>query len=310
MTGILFIVGSSRSGSTLLERLLNELPGVLSVGELMRVWQRGFVENQLCSCGQPFHDCALWGDVRARLQGTAAIDPEAVDRHSRRVFKTGLRRTVLPASDQADFLDPWRHLFRAIAQTSGARWLVDSSKEPLYAARLARLPGFDTRYLHLVRDPRAVAFSKMRRRLRPEIHWARAYMATRSAWSSAGSWNATQRRVEVAHREVDRPWMHLRYEDLAADPRAALMPLIAQLGIRNDGADPLAFLKGDTACVSVGHSVSGNPMRFRHGTLHITPDEEWRRAMPWRSRFEVGLRCWLGLRRYGFALPRSGRTAG
>ena len=56
MTGILFIVGSSRSGSTLLERLLNELPGVLSVGELKRMWRRGFVENRLCSCGQPFHD--------------------------------------------------------------------------------------------------------------------------------------------------------------------------------------------------------------------------------------------------------------
>ncbi len=305
MTGILFIVGSSRSGSTLLERLLNELPGVVSVGELQRVWRRGFVENQLCSCGQPFHDCAFWGEVRGRLAPSdsldaAAIEPAAVDRLSRRVLKTGLRRAVAPADDRAVFLTVWRHLFTAIAQISGARWLVDSSKDPIYAAHLGRLPGFDTRYLHLVRDPRAVAFSKIRRRLRPEIHWSRAYMATRSAWSSAGSWNDTQGLVELVHRQIDRPWMRLRYEDLAASPHTVLRTLVDTLNLQRDPAEPLGFLDGALAQVQVGHSVSGNPMRFNHGQLRIAPDEEWRRAMPARSRFEVGLRCWRGLRRYGY----------
>ncbi len=301
MTGILFIVGSSRSGSTLLERLLNELPGVLSVGELMRVWRRGFVENQLCSCGQPFHDCAFWGEVRARLPDAAAITPEAVDRATRRALKAGLGRSASPASDPAGFLDPWRQLFTAIAQVSGARWLVDSSKEPVYAARLAGLPGFDTRYLHLIRDPRAVAFSKMRRRLRPEIHWTQAYMATRTAWASAGSWNQAQRQVEIAQRQMDRPWTRLRYEDLVAEPRGALTALVDALHLPQDRIDPLDFLSGTVAQVRVGHSVSGNPMRFTHGPLRITADHEWRQTMPGRSRFEVGLRCWRGLRRYGYA---------
>ena len=300
MTGILFIVGSSRSGSTLLERLLNELPGVMSVGELMRVWQRGFIENQLCSCGQPFHDCEFWSEVRAQLPGAAAIDAEAVHRLSRRIFRGSPKRAASPAAEQASFLDHWRQLFAAIGRVSGAHWLVDSSKEPVYAARLARLPGFDTRYLHLVRDPRAVAFSKMRRRLRPEIHWAKAYMATRSAWGSAGSWNDTQRLVEAVQRELDRPWMRLRYEDLAADPRRVLGTLVETLQLPADGGDPLAFLTGSVARVRVGHSVSGNPMRFAHGELNVTTDDEWRHAMPRRSRFDVTLRAWRGLRRYGY----------
>ena len=296
MTGVLFIVGASRSGSTLLERLLNELPGVMSVGELMRVWQRGFVENQLCSCGQPFQDCPFWGEVRQRLDADGVVDAGAVDALSRRAFKRGLR----PRPTGEAILTHWSRLFGAIADASGAHWLVDSSKDPVYAAQLAHLPGFQTRYLHLIRDPRAVAYSKMRRRLRPEIHWAEAYMATRSAWGSAGSWNRTHRLAEAVHKAVDRPWQRLRYEDLAADPRGALSPLVSALSLPLTDADPLAFLGQGVARVGVGHSVSGNPMRFDHGELRVVPDQEWRHALPRRSRFEVSLRSYAGLRRYGY----------
>ena len=296
MTGVLFIVGASRSGSTLLERLLNELPGVMSVGELMRVWQRGFVQNQLCSCGQPFQGCPFWDEVRQRLNADGVVDAGAVDTLSRRAFKRGL--WPLPAGEA--ILAHWSRLFGAIADASGARWLVDSSKDPVYAAQLAQLPGFQTRYLHLIRDPRAVAYSKMRRRLRPEIHWAEAYMATRSAWGSAGSWNRTHRLAEAARRAVDRPWQRLRYEDLAADPRGALSPLVSALDLPLTDPDPLAFLGQGMARVGVGHSVSGNPMRFDHGELRVVPDQEWRHALPRRSRFEVSLRSYVGLRRYGY----------
>ncbi len=137
MTGVLFIVGASRSGSTLLERLLNELPSVMSVGELMRVWQRGFVENQLCSCRQPFQDCPFWGEVRQRLDADGVVDAGAVDALSRRAFKRGLR----PRPTGEAILTHWSRLFRAIADVSGARWLVDSSKDPVYAAQLAHLSG-------------------------------------------------------------------------------------------------------------------------------------------------------------------------
>ena len=299
MTGILFIVGSSRSGSTLLERLLNELPGVVSVGELQRVWRRGFVENQLCSCGQPFHDCAFWGEVRGRLAVGGDLDAVAADSLSRRVYKAGLRRAHA-TDDQAAFVRYWQHLCTAIAEVSGARWLIDSSKTPEHAAHLGALPGFDTRYLHLVRDARAVAFSKMRRRLRPEIHWMESYMATRSAGASAASWNATQRLAERIRRQIDRPWTRLRYEDIAAEPRRALVTLVETLGLPVDADTALGFLSGPLAQVQVGHSVSGNPMRFQHGALRIAHDDEWRHAMPARSRFEIGLRCWRGLRRYGY----------
>ena len=125
-------------------------------------------------------------------------------------------------------------------------------------------------------------------------------MATRSAWASAGSWNRTHRLAEAVHKAVGRPWHRLRYEDLAADPRGALSPLVSALNLPLTDADPLAFLGQGVARVGIGHSVSGNPMRFGHGELRVVPDQEWRHALPRRSRFEVSLRAYAGLRRYGY----------
>lgn len=41
------------------------------------------------------------------------------------------------------------------------------------------------------------------------------------------------------------------------------------------GIDPLAFLGHGVAQVGVGHSVSGNPMRFDHGELRVVLDIEF-----------------------------------
>src|SRR6476469_754930 len=55
---VLFIAGWGRSGSTLLDRMLGQVPGVFSAGELRDIWDRGVREDRLCGCGQPFHECA------------------------------------------------------------------------------------------------------------------------------------------------------------------------------------------------------------------------------------------------------------
>ena len=50
-------------GPRLLERALGELPGVLSIGETVHLWDRGLRDNELCGCGQPFSSCPFWRSV-------------------------------------------------------------------------------------------------------------------------------------------------------------------------------------------------------------------------------------------------------
>ncbi len=63
---VLYIGGSGRSGSTLVERMLGALPGVCNVGEVVLMWERGLLRGERCGCGIPLPQCPFWravGDV-------------------------------------------------------------------------------------------------------------------------------------------------------------------------------------------------------------------------------------------------------
>jgi hypothetical protein len=85
---VLFLGGHGRSGSTILDRLLGQLPGFFSIGELRNVWQRSLLEDQLCGCGEPFSRCGFWravvdralGDVDAATVRAIVDQKQAVDR--------------------------------------------------------------------------------------------------------------------------------------------------------------------------------------------------------------------------------------
>jgi hypothetical protein len=174
-----FVGGYARTGSTLLDRLLGQVDGFASFGELRHVWERNFRGNQLCGCGRPFRECPFWDEVvRVAFGGWDGVDPAAVGRDKRRVdsvrniprnltggWTAGYRATL------GRYLEAVGALYRAMASVSGARFLVDSTKDPqhLYVLRLA---GIDVRVAHLVRDSRAVAFSWRRVRRPSRDHVA------------------------------------------------------------------------------------------------------------------------------------------
>ena len=66
---VLFIAGSGRSGSTIIERILSQIKGFTSVGEICFIWDRGIIENNLCSCNKPFNECEHWGAILENAYG-------------------------------------------------------------------------------------------------------------------------------------------------------------------------------------------------------------------------------------------------
>ena len=66
---VVFIGGSGRSGSTLIERLLGRLPGVCNVGEVAFLWERGLQRGELCGCGLALLECPFWCEVGKRAFG-------------------------------------------------------------------------------------------------------------------------------------------------------------------------------------------------------------------------------------------------
>jgi hypothetical protein len=306
---VLYVGGTGRSGSTVLANVLGELPGMVSVGEVRFLWERGILENRLCGCGEPFDACPFWTEVVRRTLGD--LDAEALAELARGVHAelhdvTRLRGLPRAAATRSAVPPPGSRLpemlprlYAAIAAVSGADVVVDSSKLPTYARVLADLPGLDVAVAHLVRDPRAAAFSWRRTKEQPDRG---GFMEQRGVGKSAALWTAWNYGLE---RLFPEPGSYARttYEELLTAPEPQLRRLLEALGLERDTS--AVFADETTVRLSVNHTVAGNPARHRHGLVPMRLDDEWRTAMPDRDRRLVTAMTYPLIRRYGFARDRA-----
>jgi hypothetical protein len=304
---ILYIGGFGRSGSTLLERTLSRVDGFCAVGEVRHIWDRSFAGNQLCGCGQAFRDCAFWRAVaHAAFGGFDLIDAERMVRLKQQVDRTRYIPSALaqwPARYRECFSEyafMLGRLYRAIRDVSGCRVIIDSSKEPSYAFVLRALPGVDLSILHLIRDSRAVAFSWLKKKQRPEVHWKHELMARYSPVSSAIHW-VTFNTLMHGGRAAAPRYLRLHYEDFARAPETVVRRVLTWIGA---GTAALSGVDGHTLAAGIDHTASGNPMRFERGAVTIKSDEEWRTRMAGRDRLLVTLGTLPLLLAYGYLRPR------
>lgn len=315
MTGarvkVLYIAGSGRSGSTILDRILGQLDGFFSAGELCNLWDRGLLDHRKCGCGVPVDQCPTWTGILATGFGRQLDQADATRvialrrgwvrvRHIPKVLATHWRR---PA-DGDELLEVLGRLYGAVQAHTGCRVIVDSSKAPLYAELLARSPVVDLHVVHLVRDPRATAYSWLRKKQLPDFGDVRQ-MQRLPPLKSSGLWTLWQTMSELL---VGRPrgrYLRLRYEDFVRDPQAAVQRVTALVG---EQPPALPFQSASTVRLQATHSVSGNPNRFETGTVHLRPDSEWVNGLHGAQRALVTAVTWPLLLRYRYPI-RVRRTA-
>jgi len=300
---ILFILGVGRSGSTLLGRLLGHVNGFFYMGELKAIWTPLFEEGVLCGCGIPFKCCPFWTDVFRRAFG----DMEYVDTRMDQLRNSKLRLRWLPLllcprisrkyrEDIQDYSRVLRAICRAAQEVSGCRVLIDSSKFNQDCLVLSRIHDLDLHVVHLVRDSRAVAYSRLKKKQRPQFLSRTEFMPQLSIKSSAREWLRTN-----ALSEALRPWFkhctRIYYEDLVADPRGTLTRICSAIG---EPSPTLDFLEGQTAHLVKGHTVAGNPMRFQEGPVQIKPDMEWAENLDKRQKAVASAYSWPLMMYYGY----------
>jgi hypothetical protein len=316
-TKVLSVVGPGRSGTTILAAVLGEVDGVVDVGELRWLWQRGVLERRVCGCGLPPDECPVWSEVMAKVLAAEDVSLEqfasrvaaeqgilASRRHRLRV----IRRTAggRPWKPVDDLRNVTSRLICAVADVTGARVVVDSSKRAQDAAVYAGLDDVEHYVLHVVRDPGAVAFSWGRRDKTVRLAGGTRAMGTRGLLSSLSRWaenslGATALRPYVPAER----WMFLRYEDFVREPRTAVRRILTFLGEDPNG-EP--FVTDDTVELHVNHTVAGNPNRFKVGRVRIRLDDEWTRRMPRPRRLAVRALMWPFLLRYGYPLREPARV--
>ncbi|MEU1244357.1 sulfotransferase [Micromonospora parva] len=312
---VLYLAGSGRSGSTLVTTVLGQLPGFFAAGELRYLWRRGILENRQCGCGSPVVDCPLWARVRADLSDAdpAGIAARLAQRLRLRRLPALLRRHRRGQPPVPGHPDD-RHLARLYAsiaehalpgRSDGV--IVDSSKLPPYGALLGSLPGIDLYVLHVVRDPRATAYSWRRRRLldgpaddqlmsRPPVGKAALLWLV---------WNTATVRLWGGRRGAPGRYLRVRYEDFVADPAGTTAQIAGFVGAT---PDELPFPTPATVRLRPTHSVAGNPSRHRTGLVEVVADTEWLTGLTTRAYAVVTGLTAVALTRFGYPLRRPAAT--
>ncbi len=306
MKEILYISGAGRSGSTLLEQTLGQFDNFIATGELRHIWERCFLENQLCSCGQPFDECLFWREVVSHMTTSEEdFNPQAIlaarDKF-RLIHMAPEKWTSFFVQRNPIFLryiTSISNLYRAIAEAGQGRIIIDSSKNPFYLLSLKLLHDFKIYVIHLVRDSRAVAYSWTKKKERPEFLNKSVYFKIYHPFASAIRWTFKKNfATEWINRKKEH-YLLMRYEDFVENPISSIKKIFKLVDLDEDTHK--VFISPHTYTTNrIEHTVSGNPIRFSNGEVRIQRDDQWKKNMKWFHKIGVTFLSFPYLLKYGY----------
>ena len=298
---VVYILGEYRSGSTILSVLLGADPAVRSTGELLTLPGRFWEENpRPCSCHESPRVCPFWSKVYARCDGR--VDLPAMQASKRRFEKYRsipriLRARLFGSRELDGYVRRLAEFARVIAETESQRVVVDSSKSPIRGLMYSRAArhGLDVYFVHIVRDGRAVAYSRVARPLGGTFPHQEF---TRSVGNFALRWCAVNVLALVFCSRPRSRYRRVRYEDIVSDPAGEMRRLGAFLGLDPEAlAGPLERHEE----IPVAHLIEANPLRFS-ATVTVRPDLGWKSQLSRTDQILFwGLAGWMALL-YGYRL--------
>ena len=299
---IVLIAGIGRSGSTILGDILGQAEGWSHVGEVRYLLDRGIQEDRFCGCGVPFSACPFWTNVLSAVIDHNSFDArmllKARDHIRSRycLFPAILSRVIKKDKRANSLLDLYSSLFLGIQKHSGADVIVDTSKFPSHAFLLSLLPDIEVHLIHLVRDPRAVAYSWAKRvKEVPDNRHLR--MTKIGILRSCIIWSIWNYILSRSLRDRMSSYRLVRYEDFTANPEAVVREIVS--GLSKFQVAP-TFSGTDTISLTPSHSISGNPARHKTGTVSIEDKKEWKSRISPREKLLVTLLCRWGINAFGY----------
>jgi hypothetical protein len=275
---VIYVVGSSHSGSTLIAFLADQHPEIASVGETAvkrHIRWQGRAAAQHCSCGLALEACPFWAAIFSDVSATGTpfsvgrwrtdyrFEHPWVDRLlTRETSLTAIRggrhwamRRLPVLRGRLARIDRTNVAFvRAVLARRGATVFLDTSKLLTRVSYLMDIAEFDVRIVRLARDARGFAASAKRR--------------GGSAVEAAAVWRNDQVAIDrfLADRP-DLPTLLVRYEDLCEQPGDILQRLWRFCGV--------GPLEPTTVIHAREHHILGNSMRMGD-TIQVRLDETWR----------------------------------
>jgi hypothetical protein len=228
---LVYILGAGRSGSTILGATLGNCEGFVYGGELNYWLPRGGVPQSGSAAQERF-----WEQVRMH------VDTEGLSGNEARMSLERSMSLLQPRRWRARgrLRDPYRRfcesLITAIANVSGASFVVDTSHYPLRARELQAIEGIELYLIFLVRDPERVVASLDP--ADPTSYSQSTLAANAYLWLT----HALALRVFLRHPPERR--LFLRFDTFLAHPHVVLRRVLDWLGTSAEVPDLQALSVG------------------------------------------------------------------
>jgi hypothetical protein len=280
---VLYILSMGRSGSTLFGNVLGQVEGFCDVGELRNLWGLGLLGESVCGCGDKVADCLFWTSVTEnaivgdRYQAAVRlVELQKKRLGTRHILRAAAHLAGLRSSSFDSYVQALVAHYRAIAGQTDSAVVVDGSKSPIDALLLSAEAGVDLYILHLVRDPRGVAYSLLSKKEQFGEEMRKKSRPLRTAIR----WDIRNLLAEALKLRVRERYMRVRYEDFATQPAKELQRVLDWMG-EGSSANPMSGLN-NRLTLRPTHTAWGNRSRHKNGTIMIAPDDRWKRVMrPW-----------------------------
>jgi len=287
MLDVVYIMGTSHCGSTLLAFLLNTHPDIFSIGEFGAKAQR--IRRNNCSCGKFVDECPLWVEVSERVSSEVGFDFSVTNGVANFGFRNRFLRhklNTMKANTAVDSirkglvnLNPYYQIkrkkalhvnevaIRTILEITNTKVFVDTSKSPDRFVELSKIPQLNLKAIWLVRDIRGFVNSSKRK--------------NRDVEESAIRWRDDQTVIKrIYDRLPNDKRLLVRYEDLCKDPNEMMKSIFRFIEV-TDFAIPDDYK-------SVAHHIFGNRMK-RSAVSSISFDEKWKKELS-KEEQELALR--------------------
>jgi len=287
---VIYILGSGHSGSTLLDLIIGSHSEIESAGEISN-----FIyyfdplskrKDKACTCGLPVDKCHYWGEVGNIIDLKALGD--------------------INVSDHCSFEKKNYELIRAILKVSGKSLFCESSKSISRLENYLNSQRFSVTIVHLVRDPRAVAYSHVSKRKRLiESQGGQGY----KKWLKENNKKDEQYlffptlkgwrfiNEESIKRFSQKPeYLLVRYEDLAAYPRREVRRILNAIDLDVEDAQ-FEFSANEH------HNIGGNRMRMS-GSHEIKKDIRYINELSPTEWWMGTIYMFRMLQRFGYPVNR------
>jgi len=276
---MIYILGPSYSGSTILTFLLSKHPTIATIGEL-KASKMGDIGRYLCSCNEPILECKFWQMVTKHcaqknldftvrnfdtaLRANSSLANRIANATVRGEVFEKLRRAVLsalPGARKAFTHSVHRNFLisQVICELEGKAVFLDGSKTPSRLLHFVNSGFWNVKVISIVRDGRGVSNSNKKH-------------LDISMRSSVQRWVHVSKEIRRVLRLLPNVnCIAIKYEDLCKDTTGTLLAITKFLGLS-------PFHIGDGITIDGDNHILGNSMRLK-STSEIRLDESWRKEL-------------------------------